>query len=104
MLKTWWMQTLEERNWKTLDVLSFVSTGRHTKQNKTPESLYTLEECTSGCSDASSKQQSRTFITNSHTITSKTGVYPRTYPQDQVRIKGKQTVALVFQKRSTAHH
>ena len=41
---------------------------------------------------------------NSHKITHNSGVCPRTYPQDQMRIKGDQTVAPVFQKRSTAHH
>ena len=34
---------------------------------------------------------------NSHKITHNSGVCPRTYPQDQMRIKGNQTVAPVFQ-------
>ena len=41
---------------------------------------------------------------NSHKIIHNSGVCPRTYPQDQMRIKGSQSVAPVFQKRSTAHH
>ena len=47
--------TLEQRNWKTFDLLSFVSTCCP----KALETFYKLEECTSGCSDESSKQHFR---------------------------------------------
>ena len=44
--------TLEQRNWKTIDLLSFDS---HLL-SKTLVTFHKLEECTSGCSDESSKQ------------------------------------------------
>ena len=47
--------TLEQRNWKTFDLLSFVSTCCP----KLWRLSTNLRSCTSGCSDESSKQQSK---------------------------------------------
>ena len=82
---------LEQRNWKTLNLLSFVSTGC----SKTVETLHKLEECTS------SRQQSRTLrYKNTCKNTCNTGVCPRTHPQDyKVRIKGNRTVAPLLQTK-----
>ena len=66
---------------------------------KTLETLHKLEECTSGCSNGSSKQQSRHLrYKNTGKNICNTGVCPRTHSQDyKVMIKGNRTVALSLQ-------
>ena len=68
---------------------------------KTLETFHKLEECTSGCPDGSSQQQSRHLrYKDTGKNTCDAGVCPCPHSQDyKVRIKGNRTVALSLQTK-----
>ena len=88
--RTWWRPTITTNsNRESGNTRSPLL--RLYRMFKTLETLHKLEECTSGCSDGSSKQQSRTLrYKNTGKNTCSTRV---------CRIKGNRTVALSLQTK-----